>query len=142
MNKIYVDGSYNATHRIGAFCVVVAVDDQKPSYDCAIAENATGANSVETEGLVFAIKFGKQLQERNGKPVTIFSDSLTAIRACKDEAAACNIELQHISGHLLGKIEVEVTDDIKRHHWADVMAGQAVAGEIRHLTNNHERETI
>lgn len=126
LNKVYVDGSHDAFTGIGAYCVVIAALGKKDWYieDC-------DSSYVEQDGLYEAIQLAVKLTKSTKKPTKVFTDSVSAIKACSKFAEESGIELGWIKGHLLGSPDISVDPDIKAHHWADTMARNRVLDRLK-----------
>lgn len=144
-NRVYSDGAYDFENGVGAYCVVSVEHNQPPTW-CASASSGKSPNEVETEGLIAGIAIAAALHKSNGFRSVVYCDSLSAIQNTRAVAKAAHVDVQFIKGHLLGKDEVVVDDNIKRHHWADVQAGmklrEIVVDKLSTSEQNSNQEVL
>lgn len=125
MNKVYSDGSYDRRTGRGAYCIVIVALRKKDWYveDC-------DTPYIEEMGLQEAIAIAGRLRRNTGKVTAVYCDNVGAIKNLSTTAKKEDVLLKHIPGHLLGKDDVVIDDDVKYHHWADTMARTRVQNRV------------
>lgn len=121
MKKIYVDGSYDAKTKYGAFCLVIVDEDTgEKEWEIHRIDDQPSAYYVERAGIEKAIAWVRVNPETD--PIRIYCDCLSAVKALKVLAKEAGATLRYIPGHSLGREGIQITEDLKRQHWADIMA--------------------
>jgi ribonuclease HI len=122
MIKLYTDAAFDLGSGYATVCLVSSYAGRKDweTYDFEDKHNSTEA---EYAGIELAIKLLAKL----GKPGTIYCDSMGAIDYAQKHAEIPEfVRIEHIKGHQLGSHDIGVDDNVKAHHWADTMAGNAL----------------
>lgn len=115
---MYTDAAFDRFSGLGCYCIVIVRGSFK-DYAVECIDGRTNSTEAELAGLMAAI----EIAENAGKPTRILCDSMGAIKeARKVLLIPSEITIEHFKGHQLGSMDVEITDDVKRHHWADSMA--------------------
>jgi len=133
MSYFYVDGAYEARGPIGAYCIVSVLGEKPPTWEITRLEPQE-ASQVEFIGLQAAIKLAS-----SNLPAKVFSDSVWAIKRLSDYAKRLDVELKHVPGHLTTRNDIDMTDDVKKHHWAHVQAYHFVQNIARDLNDSHNK---
>lgn len=119
MIKIYTDASYDSVSQLGCYCLVVVTDTLK-DFAVEDIDNCKSSTEAEYAGIIAALAISAKTDQR----ITIYCDSMAAIKkAQSNNMIPTNVSLEHFRGHQLGSPGVVIDDDVKRHHFADVMAG-------------------
>ena len=105
--------------------MVIVISRQQPTWELELVDPLHASNA-EYEGVKAAIKRAHQLSQDTLFSTTVYADSVSAIKDLSEWAKSLKVTLKHIPGHLSGRQDVEVTEDVKRHNWAHVMARHAV----------------
>lgn len=133
MNKIYSDASYDPLTKVGGYCIVIVAQDKKPDWYVAEHDSA-GSQGTEAAGLREAIDIGRRLSLSNTYQSVVFCDNLSAIEQLKHYASNAGVSLRHVKAHTVSQASTVLTDDIKRQHWADIMAVSLVRERVKRLT--------
>ena len=133
MNRFYVDGAYEARGPVGAYCIVVCRGEEAPTWEITRLE-PQDASRVEFVGLQATIKLASV-----NLPAQVFSDSVWAIKHLSYYAIRLDVELKHVPGHLATRNDIDMTDDVKKHHWAHVQAYHFVQNVARDLKDSHNK---
>lgn len=133
MFKIYADAAFDRTSGLGAYCVVITGNRVRPDWYVRETDGAISSYKPELDGLNDALKVGRDLYEKYGEPVKIFCDNIAAVRSITPPQG---ITVHHFKGHQLGSADVIIDDDVKRHHWADIMARQFLKSRLDALSTS------
>jgi ribonuclease HI len=136
MNKIYSDGSYDSRHKIGCYCIVVVPHNEEPKWHITPCTTSGGSNAMELAGVREAIEIGYKLSSTNMHQSIVLSDSLNSLQNVAPLAKTLGISLKYVRAHQANKMGVDIDDDIKRQHWADIMAHRFITDKIKELDKN------
>lgn len=126
MIKIYTDASFDRFSGLACYCVVV-VEGKRKTWTIGTITDCTTSTQAELAGIQAAIALA-------AGPTIIYCDSISAIQQATSELTIpANTEIKYFKGHQLGQERVNITDDVKRHHWADCMAGLALKEKLTDL---------
>jgi len=116
---IYTDAAFDQETGLGCYCLIIVSGSFK-DYAVENIDGCTNSTDAEYAGIEAAI----EIISKTNKVGRILCDSMGAIKKAQGlmSLAPRNYTIEHFKGHQLGSMDVEITDDVKRHHWADSMA--------------------
>lgn len=126
MLRIYTDASYDDETRLGCYCLVVCYKGLK-DYSVDNADGLKNPTEVELAGLRAALEIARKA----GVPSEIYCDNMGALDQIRYEWEHDSSKIvpdalvRHFKGHQFEEHGI-ITEDVKRHHWADMMAGRAL----------------
>lgn len=122
MLKIYTDAAFDNQSCLGYYCLVICDGDSKDWYLKEIDKGCISSNEAEYCGIVEAL----QVAAINDEPAIIYCDNKNAIARAYEQRLPDAVVIKFIKAHTISTPGVELTEDLKRQHWADVMAFHAL----------------